>query len=957
MLKRCSDLAATRHFFKADCAITAAWMILEGTCNTSTAPTRGSLGPAHNSTHIKAAVTQQLQKSGLVEHLDTLITDAALQLRAAAGVWPANIPAADKARFEPMLDGWPYNEQHPGEFAERRALKTYQIVYGVDHLLHSAGSALSVDRLLATQHLVLASWQYLSTILPDCQSGDESSTLPDSAAPTVSQQDLARASTEYAMLCTAAVDKALDQDPSISTSAGMAPVGMRRTPEVMTAHAAVVSRHHMECTSFVTVMLQLMLKIKTQQQDSSSNAGQSPLKQSTLAAAQVPAPLHQLLKQLGVSSRAAVWAATQRLAEDSSLQSYILLEARLISCTRRLLRIQDHSKAFLLNGTPLTLSQPLLQELHQQLQLYLLLSSVQLQRVVDKPSSGPDGFTFRCTQACDTAYSLNSFYQKVLCDGPASLHQHMTGRMRPQDELGRAHPDAAQSEAYMCLPADVHAGQLQLLGQLVPNLLQLWAGAVRIVPEDKPNAAASSDSHGSTGVGAGSSHVAGGSSHKGRSCDPARLMEALTAVAGLVLNLSSGFPGPQASPNPSQGSSSAGAAAAAAGGLCALLESLCRMEMAVDQHFSALPAAAPSSSRLDSGSNALTRALCVRNVTTDLPSVLVPVRGESSLRKRFALGPLVDTIIARNSPGSKPCKQLCSLLATMLKDALHDCCASTKERPMPVYGLVRVFLERWSGSAASKASFQHSMFMLEHPSMGVAAQVACAIVDATRSSGRWTARQAAPMAGSLSIGGATTGSGRSSTAASLVNVPAMMSLLALLGRCCLITSDAGTPSSHLDGFISAAIRHKIGPIMGTGIAWLTAGSNAAQLDAMGYNTEAVMQCLEDAAAACTEDDETGAAGEPLVVSDSARLVQLQQLVRAAGRVLTSFAHPGACNNPACMTFSGPSDSSLVQSSTSRCSSCRSARYCSKACQRAAWKQHRPVCKALTAAAAVAGCGG
>ena len=46
----------------------------------------------------------------------------------------------------------------------------------------------------------------------------------------------------------------------------------------------------------------------------------------------------------------------------------------------------------------------------------------------------------------------------------------------------------------------------------------------------------------------------------------------------------------------------------------------------------------------------------------------------------------------------------------------------------------------------------------------------------------------------------------------------MMSLLALLGRCCLITSDAGTPSSHLDGFISAGIRHKIGPIMGTGIA-------------------------------------------------------------------------------------------------------------------------------------------
>jgi hypothetical protein len=943
VFKRCSELAATDHFLKTECAVGAMYVMLEGTCRTSTVSAAAQTG-----NRLAAAVMQQLQKSKLLEQLPSLIRDAALQLQAVAGVWPASVQAADKARFEAMLYGCSRCGRHPGEFAEGRAYITYLTLGCIDKLLPVSSSArvLSSDVLLDAQHLVIASWQYLSTVLPDHQSGGKPSTGQGSAVPTAIQQQLAQASITIAMRCTVIVDATLAKDPSITTSTGAAPAGMRRTAGVMTTHAAVLSRHHVECTSFCMVILQLMLQIKTDQepQESVANAGLGPAAQRRppeRAAGQVPAPLDRLLRQLGVSSSAAVWAATQRLAEDQSLQSRYQIGADLMSRTRRLLRIRDHSKAFLLNSSLPALSQPLLQELQQQLQLYLLLSCVLLQQVVDDPTSGGD-YTFRCAQACNTAHSLNSFYQKVLYAGPASLHQHMPGHMQPQAELGpnpgRAHPEAAPPEAYMCLPADVHAGQLQLLGQLVPKLMQLWAVAVGIVPEGKPHAAASTDIHGSTGVGAGSS------SNKGMSCNPAQMVEALKAVGGLVLNISSGLPGPQASPKPSQTGSSASAAAATAGQLCALLESLCRMEMAVDQHFSAMSAAGPSSSTRGGSSNMATHALCVRRVSTDLPGVLV-VRGES----RFALGPLVDPINVHSSPGSKPCKQLCSLLATMLKMALHDCCASSKERPAPVYGLVPLFLQDWRGSAASKASFLQSMFILDHPSMRVAAQVVCAIIDAI-SSARSTARQAVPSAGGLSAGGL---SGRSSNAASPVDVSAMMSLLALLGRCCLLTSDAGIPSSHLDGFIAAGIRQKIGPILAASTTWLSAGSNAAQLEAMGYNTEGVLQCLQDAAAACTEQDGTDAAGEPLTVSQSARLSQQQQLVRAVGRALSSFAHPGACNNPACTTFSGPSEANLVQGSTSKCSSCRAARYCSKACQRAAWKQHRPMCKALTAAAPAA----
>jgi hypothetical protein len=273
-----------------------------------------------------------------------------------------------------------------------------------------------------------------------------------------------------------------------------------------------------------------MLSIKPshqKQQDNKPNAAPAPAQQlpSELAAGKAPAPLVWLLQQLGISSSAAIWAATQGLAELKYLQSPVQIEAHISNDIRRLLNMQNHSKAFLLNGTPPTLSQQLLQELQQQSKLYMLLPSALLQCVVDMPVSSHT-YTFCCMQTAGMARELSGHYHIVLQEGPASLGQHMTGQRQPQAEGGpsRAQPAAAQCDLYVCLPADVHTCQLQLLGQLVPKLLQLWATAIGLEPGAKPDGGSdtpmSTGGHGGSGQHANNSPLVDGTSgSRGTSCD------------------------------------------------------------------------------------------------------------------------------------------------------------------------------------------------------------------------------------------------------------------------------------------------------------------------------------------------------------------------------------------------------------------------------------------------------
>ena len=185
----------------------------------------------------------------------------------------------------------------------------------------------------------------------------------------------------------------------------------------------------------------------------------------------------------------------------------------------------------------------------------------------------------------------------------------------------------------------------------------------------------------------------------------------------------------------------------------------------------------------------------------------------------------------------------------------------------------------------------------------------------------------------------------------------------LLGRCCCTCavlvqrwldgdgSSARYPSRHLVKNLSLVTAGL------TGVAdWLEAADTLQHLTVLGYQQQDMEQQLSAAGEALHELQEAldilqaadrGIDAVPAVLRD------IQQHLLAAGRVLARFAIPQFCNNPGCVNLRGPSEEQLVRGHSCICAGCRTARYCGRVCQRAAWRQHKPVCKALAAAAAAA----
>jgi hypothetical protein len=100
-------------------------------------------------------------------------------------------------------------------------------------------------------------------------------------------------------------------------------------------------------------------------------------------------------------------------------------------------------------------------------------------------------------------------------------------------------------------------------------------------------------------------------------------------------------------------------------------------------------------------------------------------------------------------------------------------------------------------------------------------------------------------------------------------------------------------------------------------------------------------------------DDAGTTGSDTQEEDEEQVfVDFEQL-QLTGMALCRMAVPCICNNPACTNSTGPTELSLVSGRSCVCGGCRVAHYCSRACQSQHWKQHKPMCKALAAAAAAA----
>ena len=140
--------------------------------------------------------------------------------------------------------------------------------------------------------------------------------------------------------------------------------------------------------------------------------------------------------------------------------------------------------------------------------------------------------------------------------------------------------------------------------------------------------------------------------------------------------------------------------------------------------------------------------------------------------------------------------------------------------------------------------------------------------------------------------------------------------------------------------------------------WLLAGSHIAELSAAGFAPEAVLQQLQQLLAAVraaqfTSSSSSGGGGD-MQTPDAAAYAAVVQHLQSTGMLLCALAVTCICNNPDCTNMSGLTELGTASGRSCLCGGCKVARYCGRVCQKKHWKQHKPVCAALVAAAAATG---
>jgi len=323
-------------------------------------------------------------------------------------------------------------------------------------------------------------------------------------------------------------------------------------------------------------------------------------------------------------------------------------------------------------------------------------------------------------------------------------------------------------------------------------------------------------------------------------------------------------------------------------------------------------------------------------------------------------GPLLSLAIAAG-PGSPEQQQLYSLLSSLIK--LGALGPSSSDAALA---------ESLSFSCLSTACAAIKLLELAHVSEG---DSGCSSSSNSSSSGIRATRQ---------VAGAAEAAAGKSTASSAV---ALLPSLVLIGRSCLLWAQhlqqalpqllqmhagMGTvppeqaleytvpwltaiPAAPVLVLLCWKPAHPQGsaPLEGLQSAfsflshWLTAPAIADQLAAAGHNAQHLPQLLQELTSAHRTVAEAWASDN---FTEATAMALVQQL-QVTGKALAGLAVPTMCCNPCCSNITGPSDLQLVSGRSCLCGGCRTARYCSRGCQKAAWKQHKPACSALAAAAA------
>lgn len=472
----CNQLASVRNPYTSKLATQAAALIVS---------ISGSLfrpNGKHSCRRVLAKLQQQFQQSGFLQQLPTMLSDAALQLQASAGI----ISQTDKVQLQDI------QASLRGDWADQWAMLLLEMLdtplfpefrYDPDSFQGShAGSMLAARCVLPAEHLVLASRQYLSKLRQDPQHRAD-----PAGCPTNVQHALAEAIHRASFLCLKLVETSLvcssraqlqhSRPPSEARQRNSSPAaGVDAAEHIM--HEAVRSRHHMECLASCAAVLHAALISRRHCTEAADTTAASTVLEGAPAAAagvdaavsqwlpfqladQMPVTVQRVLQQLGCTGEAALWEA---MGQSCMPMSEELINMYFVKVCWWLMDFHNHSNAFLMSHQPPVLTQPQLHDMQQLLHLFMLVPGMLLQWVADKPSTDSN-YALCCDTACKTAMVLDRLHGSVLVLGPAAVYQQVNGTTRQ---------DAREISIEFFLPDCVVESTVQLLQQLLPEVLQLW---------------------------------------------------------------------------------------------------------------------------------------------------------------------------------------------------------------------------------------------------------------------------------------------------------------------------------------------------------------------------------------------------------------------------------------------------------------------------------------------------